>query len=280
MDILQFLQYRFIQRALVAGCFIALLCAILGVLLVLRRLSLIGDGLAHVTFGTAALGLLLKVQPVFVSVPLVVLSSLAIMKLTEKARIHGDAAIGMVSALGVSAGVLLASLAAGFNVDLFSYLFGNILSVTPAEVGLSIALSVIVIAVISYLYKPLLSMSFDEEFARASGINTRTINNIVAVLAGVTVVLAMRLVGIMLTSALLILPAVSAFQVARSFKSTMIVAVSVALLSVFLGVFLSFLFNLPTGALIVLINLCLFCLLYAVGRQLRKNGETGDLEKV
>lgn len=276
MDLFQFLQYTFIQRALVAGCFIALLCAALGVLLVLRRLSLIGDGLAHVTFGTAALGLLLKVQPVFVSVPLVVLSSLAILKLTEKARIHGDAAIGMVSALGISTGVLLASLAAGFNVDLFSYLFGNILSVTPTEVGMSIVLSVIVIVVIFCLYRPLLSISFDEEFARASGINTKTINTIIAVLAGVTVVLAMRLVGIMLTSALLILPAVSAFQVARSFKSTILVAITVAVLSVFLGVFFSFVFNLPTGALIVLLNLCLFGLLYMVGRQLQRKDRAAN----
>lgn len=272
MDILQFLQYTFIQRALVAGCSIALLCATLGVLLVLRRLSLIGDGLAHVTFGTAALGLLLKVQPVLASVPLVVLASLAILKLTEKARIHGDAAIGMVSALGISMGVLLASLAAGFNVDLFSYLFGNILSITPTEVAMSIALSVIVIATVVWLYRPLLSISFDEEFAKASGINTKTINNIVAVLTGVTVVLAMRLVGIMLASALLILPAVSAFQVARSFRSTIIVAVSVALSSVFLGVFLAFLLNVPTGALIVLLNLCLFGLLFGIGRQLHNKG--------
>lgn len=270
MDLFQFLQYTFIQRALIAGSFIALLCATLGVLLVLRRLSLIGDGLAHVTFGTAALGLLLKVQPIFVSVPLVVLSSLAILKLTEKARIHGDAAIGMVSALGISIGVLFASLAAGFNVDLFSYLFGSILSVTPTEVVVSIVLSVIVVVVIFCLYRSLLSISFDEEFARASGINTRMINNIVAVLTGVTVVLAMRLVGIMLTSALLILPAVSAFQVARSFRSTIIVAIFVALLSVFLGVFFSFVFNLPTGALTVLLNLCFFGLLYLIGKRLRK----------
>jgi zinc transport system permease protein len=272
LEILQFLQYTFIRRALIAGCFIALLCAMLGVLLVLRRLSLIGDGLAHVTFGTAALGLLLKVQPVIFSVPLIVLSSLAILKLTEKARIHGDAAIGIVSALGISTGVLLASLAAGFNVDLFSYLFGSILSVTPTEVGVSIALSVVVIGVIAYLYRPLLSISFDEEFARASGINTKRINNIVAVLTGVTVVLAMRLVGIMLTSALLILPAVSAFQVARSFKSAMAVAVSTAVLSVFLGIFLSFLFNLPTWALIVLLNLCFFAILYVVGLRRRRRG--------
>ncbi|HAR96688.1 MAG TPA: ABC transporter [Deltaproteobacteria bacterium] len=270
MEILQFLQYAFIQRALVAGCFIALLCATLGVLLVLRRLSLIGDGLAHVTFGTAALGLFLKVQPIFVSVPLVVLSSLAILKLTEKARIHGDAAIGMVSALGISVGVLLASLATGFNVDLFSYLFGNILAVTPTEVAISIALAVAVIMVIIGLHRPLLSISFDEEFAKASGINTKAINNIVAVLASVTVVLAMRLVGIMLTSALLILPAVSAIQVARSFKNTMFVAACVALLSVLLGVFLSFTFNLPTGALIVLLNLGLFGILFIVGKQIHR----------
>lgn len=279
MDIAQFLHYAFIQRAIVAGCFIALLCASLGVLLVLRRLSLIGDGLAHVTFGTTALALLLKAQHVLVSVPLVVLSSLAILKLTEKARIHGDAAIGMVSALGISLGILLASLASGFNVDLFSYLFGNILSVTPTEVILSIVLSVMVVVVLFYLYRPLLSISFDEEFARASGINTEAISNVVAVLTGVTVVLAMRLVGVMLTSALLILPAVGAFQVARSFRGTMAISVSIALLSVVLGIFLSFLFNLPTGALIVLLNLFFFGILYVVGRQLRKQGRNGGSEE-
>ena len=133
MDIIDFLNYGFVQRALIAGSFIALLCSTLGVLLVLRRLSLIGDGLAHVTFGSVALGLVLKIYPLYISIPFVMLSSLGILKLMERARVFGDAAIGIVSSLGIAGGILLASKAGGFNIDLFSYLFGNILSVSEAE---------------------------------------------------------------------------------------------------------------------------------------------------
>jgi zinc transport system permease protein len=262
VELLQFLQYTFIIRALIAGSFIALLCSTLGVLLVLRRLSLIGDGLAHVTFGSVALGLLFRVQPIYLSIPIVALSSLAILKVTEKARLYSDAAIGIVSAVGVSGGILLASVASGFNVDLFSYLFGNILSVTIMEVTTSVGLSLIVLAVIAFQYRELLSISFDEEFARTTGINTGRINTVLAILTSVTVVLAMKLVGIMLTSALLIIPAVSAFQIARSFKGTIMAAASTAVLSVWIGILLSFLLNLPTGATIVLLNFAFFLLLY------------------
>ncbi len=264
MDFLSLFQYAFILRAVIAGSFIAVLCSVLGVVLVLKRLSLIGDGLAHVTFGSVALGLLLRVKPMYVSIPIVAFSSLAILKLTEKTRVYSDAAIGIVSAVGVSGGVLLAGIAAGFNVDLFSYLFGNILSVTTGEVAMSVILSLFVLFVIVLRYDQLLSMSFDEEFARTSGINTNRINSLLAVLTSVTVVLAMKLVGIMLTSALLIMPAVSAFQMARSFRGTILAAALIAILSVWVGIFLSFLLNLPTGATIVLLNFVCFLALYAL----------------
>jgi zinc transport system permease protein len=266
MDFLQLFEYAFIVRALVAGSFVAILCSSLGVILVLRRLSLIGDGLSHVTFGSVALGLLLKVQPIYVSIPIVGLSSLAILKLTERARLYGDAAIGIVSAVGVASGVLLAGIGSGFNVDLFSYLFGNILSVTFGEVVVSVALSLIVLCVIAFRYSEILSMSFDEEFARVSGVNTSRINALLAVLTAITVVLTMKLVGVMLTSALLILPAVSSFQVARSFRGSLCVSAAVAVLSVWLGVMLSFLLNLPTGATIVLLNFVFFLLFYGFKR--------------
>jgi zinc transport system permease protein len=266
MDFFELFRYAFIVRALIAGSFVALLCSSLGVLLVLRRLSLIGDGLAHVTFGSVALGLLLGVQPIYVSIPIVGLSSLAILKLTERARLYGDAAIGIVSAVGVSGGVLLAGIGSGFNVDLFSYLFGNILSVTIGEVAVSVALSLIVLCVIASRYSQILSMSFDEEFARVSGVNTSRINALLAVLTAITVVLTMKLVGVMLTSALLILPAVTSFQVARSFRGTLCVAAAVAILSVWIGVLISFALNLPTGATIVLLNFAFFILLYGFKR--------------
>ncbi len=264
MDFLDFLRYSFILRALVAGSFVALLCAGLGVILVLKRLSLIGDGLAHVTFGSVALALALRVEPIYVSMPVVALSALAILKLAEKARVYSDAAIGIISAFGISGGVVLAALAGGFNVDLLSYLFGNILAITTAEVTISVLLSLVVLSVIAMRYRELLSLAFDEEFARTSGVHASRINALIGVLTAVTVVLAMKLVGIMLTSALLIIPALCAFQRARSFRGTLIFAAFTAVLSVWAGIFLSFVLNVPTGATIVLLNFAFFLVLYGI----------------
>jgi zinc transport system permease protein len=264
VNVMELFDYGFIIRAIIAGSFIALLCSILGVILVLKRLSLIGDGLAHVTFGSVALGLIFKIQPIYVSLPIVAASSLVILKLTERTRVYSDAAIGIVSAVGVSMGILLAGLASGFNVDLFSYLFGNILSVTSEEVALSVGLSLVVLFVVVLYYGQLLSMSFDEEFARTSGIKTNRINAILAVLTAVTVVLTMKLVGVMLTSSLLIMPAVSAFQIAKSFRGSIIMAAVIAVVSVWIGIFISFILNLPTGATIVLLNFVFFVVLYGI----------------
>jgi zinc transport system permease protein len=258
MDILEYLQYGFIQRALIAGCFVGLLCSCLGVLLVLRRLSLIGDGLAHVTFGSVAIGMVFKIYPLYVSIPVVMLSSLGILRLTQKARIYGDAAIGVVSSLGIAAGIILASMAGGFNVDLFSTLFGNILAVSDTEVVISVVLSLLVLLMIYLYYQDLFSITFDEEFARASGIRTGKINAMLVLLTGMTVVLAMNVVGIMLVSALLILPAVTALQLARGFAHAMLIAALTGVCAVVAGVFGSLMLNLPTGATIVMVNLLFF----------------------
>jgi zinc transport system permease protein len=263
MGIMEILSYGFIQRALVAGILISVLCAVLGIFLVLRRLSLIGDGLAHVTFGSVAVALLLRTDPVYVtlaSVPLVMLSSLGILKLTEKARIYGDAAIGIVSSLGIACGVLLASVAGGYNVDLFSYLFGNILSISTTELVTAAVLFCVVMLLVALFYNDLFAITFDEDLARSSGIKTDLINKVLVLLTALTVVLAMKVVGIMLISALLILPAVSALQVARGFRTTIVTAVAVAVFSVVSGIFTSFGLNLPTGATIVIINVMLFLL--------------------
>jgi zinc transport system permease protein len=258
MDIFAALHYEFIRRAFIAGAFIALVCSLLGVLLVLRRLSLIGDGLAHVTFGSVAIGLLLRQHPAFVAIPIVMVSSLGIMKLMQKARLYGDAAIGIVSSLGIAGGVLISGISGGFNVDLFSFLFGNILAISRAEVITSLVLSVVVLLIIILFYNEHFSTTFDEEFAGVSGINIRRINSLLVLLTGITVVLTMKVVGIMLTSALLILPAVTALQVARSFKNTMILSSLTGVSSVTIGIYASFVMNLPTGATIVMVNFLLF----------------------
>lgn len=266
MDIISLLSHGFIQRALVAGSFIAILCATLGTFLVLRRFSLIGDGLAHVTFGGVAVGLFFRMYPMYIAVPIVMLSSLGILKLVEKARLYGDAAIGIVSSLGIACGILLASKAGGFNVDLFSYLFGNILAISTAEVVTSIFLSVILIVVIWFFYHDLLSITFDEESAKASGVKTKAINTILVLLTSLTVVLAMRVVGIMLISSLLVLPPVTALQITRGFRMTIIIASVSGVLSVILGVFFSLVADLPAGATIVILNFLFFLGAFICGK--------------
>jgi zinc transport system permease protein len=267
MEMIDFLSYGFIQRALITGFFIALLCSFLGFFLVLKRLSLIGDGLAHVTFGSVAVALFLKTFALYVSIPLVMMSALGILRLIEKAKLHGDAAIGIVSSLGIALGVLLASLAGGFNIDLFSYLFGNILAISQEEMIFSILLSGVVLLLIIFFYHDLVSITFDEESARATGIKTRRMNTILFLLTAVTVVLTMKAVGILLTSALLILPAVTSLQVSRGFKASLLISSLVGVVSVIGGIFVSFGLNLPTGATIVVLNFVIFMLVFVLRNQ-------------
>ena len=264
MNIAETLSYGFMQRALIAGCLIAVLCAVLGCFLVLRRLSLIGDGLSHVTFGSVALALFLKfydASALFISLPVVMLCSLGILRLTERARIAGDAAIGIVSSLGIAMGIMLASLGNGFSTDLFSYLFGNILAISKAEVVMAVVLCTAVLLLVTFFYHELVAITFNEELARISGIRTSRISALLVLLTALTVVLAMKLVGIMLISALLILPASAALQVATGFRATLIVAALLAVAAVVGGTFTSVALNLPTGATIVLINFGIFGLI-------------------
>ncbi len=271
MNLLEILSYAFIQRALLAGTLIAVLCSLLGVFLVLRRMSLIGDGLAHITFGSTAIALAMKLysaSSLLVSLPIVLLSSLGILKLTEKTRLSGDAAIGIVSALGISAGIILASVGGGYNVDLLSYLFGNILAITSEEVNIAVGLFCVVMVLLSLFYNELLAVTFNEELARISGVHTNIVNAVLVLLTALSVVLAMKLVGIMLISSLLILPAASALQLARSFRSCMMFSALQGGCSVVLGIFLSFATNLPTSATVVMLNLAFFGCAFLVRRLL------------
>jgi zinc transport system permease protein len=279
MGFADMLGYAFIQRALVAGTLIAALCAMLGVFLVLRRFSLIGDGLAHVTFGSLAAALVLRVDPAALTVaaiPVVLASSLGILKLTEKARIYGDAAIGIVSSLGIACGVLLASAAGGFNVDLFSFLFGSILAISGGELAITIVLFGVVVTVVALFYNDLFAVTFDEELASSSGIRTERVNVVLVLLTALTVVLAMKVVGILLISALLIVPAVAALQVARGFQATIIAAVAFAVCSVVAGIFGSFFLNLPTGGTIVVLNVAMLVAAYAFRKMRGTVGSRGE----
>lgn len=262
-NLVSFLQYGFIQKAFIAGSFVGITCAALGSFLVLRKMSLIGDGLSHVSFGAVAFGLFLGITPLYVAVPVVVASSILILVISKRANIYGDAAIGIVSAVGIACGVFLASLSGGFNVDLFGYLFGSILAISFSEVIFSIALSLLVLSAIAFFYWDLFSVTFDEEYAKTTGIQTERIDSILAMLTALTVVLSIKVVGVMLVSALLILPAVAALQVAKGFTKTLLFAGFFALFSVLLGITTSFFLDLPAGATIVLLLAFCFALTFA-----------------
>jgi ABC-type Mn2+/Zn2+ transport systems, permease components len=260
-------NYGFVQRAIMAGVLIAAISSLLGVFLVLRRFSLIGDGLAHITFGSVAVVLLIGVSPFYVTLaalPIVMISSLVILKLTSTRRIQGDAAIGIVSSIGIAAGIILTSLSGGYNVDLFSYLFGNILTVNQTELILSFIVFVIVVATVVFFYHDLFAITFDEELARSMGIKTKKINVILFLLTALAAVLAMKVAGIMLVSAMLILPPLTALQLSISFRMTLITSLIFSVISVINGIIFSFLLNLPAGGTIVITNVIFFLAVFAV----------------
>ena len=263
-----FLSYAFILRAYLAGIFVAVACSVLGVFLVLRKMSLVGDGLAHVSFGAIALGLFLGLTPFYVAVPVCLIGALLIWKISERAGLFADTAIAIVSAFGVASGVILASLSHGFNVDLMSYLFGSILAISPAETILSIILSLVIIVFVAVFYRRLFAMTFDEEFAKISGVKTGWLNAAIVMLTGLTVVISVRVVGTLLVSAFIVLPVVTAFGFSKSFKQTILLAPIFSVLAVLIGITYSYFADLPAGATIVMVNF--FFLALSAGKRLFK----------
>jgi zinc transport system permease protein len=261
-SIQQAIQYDFILKALLVGSLIAISASVLGLFLVLKKYSMIGDGLAHVSFATVAIALWLSASPLVVSIPIVILASFFILKLSEKASMHGDAAISLVSSFSIAMAVLIASVAKGFNVDLMSYLFGSILVISNFDVAISAALSLVVIVTVLFFYHDLFAVTFDEEYAQAVGMNTKFYNYLLAVLTSITIALGIRIVGTMLISSLIVFPTVTALQVSKGFRMTILIATVISVVCVVLGVFISFAYNLPTGAVIVLMNAIAFALAF------------------
>lgn len=268
-----FLVYAFMQRALLAGFLISLTCAILGVFLVLRRDAMIGHGLAHVTFGGVALGLFLYLTPILVALGVAVVSALGILKLKERAGLHGDTAIGIISSLGMALGIILVSLAGSFNVDLFGYLFGSVLAIDPEEVWVALILALVVLFTIALFYQEFVYLTFDSESAKVSGVKVRRLDSLMAILTAVTVVLGMKVVGILLVSALLVIPAAAALQVARSFKEALAISASLAGISALGGLIMAFYLDWPASGTIVAVSGLLFLILFQMRPYRKTTGE-------
>jgi zinc transport system permease protein len=261
-----FFLYGFLQRALLAGVFIAIACALLGIFLILRRDAMIGHGLAHVTFAGVALGLFLNVMPLAAALFVAVAASLIIMKLKVKAGLHGDTVIAIFSSVGFALGILLVTLSQSFNVDLFSYLFGEILAIETSEVVFSIVLAFIVVLLVVVNYHKFMYMTFDRESAKAAGVKVDRLDGLLTVLTAVTVVLGMKVVGILLVSALVVIPAAASLQIASSFKQAIILSACISVISVVMGLVLAFLLDLPASGSIVLVSFLAFGILFVFKR--------------
>ena len=253
-----FLAYGFMQRALAAGLFVALACAVLGVFLILRKDAMIGHGLSHITFAGVALGLFLRMMPLAVALVFSVVASLGIMKLKDRAGLYGDTAIAIVSSAGLARGIILASLSRNPGVALLNYLFGEILAIDAIEVGLSVALAAAVVAVLAANYRRLMFMTFDREAAQVAGVPVRRLDALLTVLTSITIVLGMKVAGILLVSALLVIPAAAGLMRAASFRTAVALACAVSTASVAAGLAAAYALDLPASGTIVMVSLLLF----------------------
>jgi ABC-type Mn2+/Zn2+ transport system permease subunit len=257
-------QYGFMIRAILVGIFIAISSSVIGSFLVLRKFSMIGHGLSHVTFAAVALSLVLGVQPIYISLPIVTGSSILILKVNERTNIHGDAAIGLVASFSVALGTILASVSGGFNIDLVSYLFGSILTITRTDLYLSIFISIAIILVFLYYYNPLFTLVYDEEYAKIIGIKTKKLNTIIAILTAATIVIGTRAIGTMLISSLIIFPMIISMQFNKGFKATILLGAFISIFNVLAGLLISFYQSLPSGSTIVVVSGIVFMIVYII----------------
>lgn len=271
----EYFSYSFVRYAFIAGVLVALCSSLLGVTLVLKRYSFIGDGLSHVAFGAMAVATVLSVSDNLVIVlPITVVSAILLLRTGQNTKIKGDAALAMISVGSMAFGYLLLNIfSASANVsgDVCSTLFGStsILTLTGTDVVVCVSMSVIVILVFVLFYNRIFAVTFDESFAAATGVRASAYNMLIAVTTAVVIVLAMNLVGALLTSALIIFPALSAMRLFNTFRQVILCAAIYAVVSSALGILLSILLSTPVGATIVVTELVIFGIFSLIGKVLR-----------
>ena len=246
------------HRALISGVAIAILCSVIGLFLVLRRYSLFGDAIAHSSFGGIALGLMAGVYPLWTAYGVSLVSALIITKIKEKYDISGDAAIAVLLSSGIAVGLVIVGISGGFTIDIFSFLFGSILLVSVNETILILSLTGIILIVVLLLYRQLLYSTFNEEQAKVSGIPVEKINYLIVFMAGLTVVTSIQLVGVLLISALFVIPNVTSIMYGKGFKTTAILSISFSIFSVVIGILISYIFDITPAGTIVLLSIGLF----------------------
>ncbi len=267
MEILkQIFSYPFAVRAVIVGLLLSVSAALIGVNLVLKRFSMLGDGLSHVSFGAAAVGLACGVAPLKFSIPIVIAAAFLLLRLKQNSKINGDAATAIVSSSALAVGITVATLTTGMNTDISNYMFGSILALGNSEVVTASIFGVLIILLYILFYKKIFAVTFDEDFAAVTGVKVKLYNSINAVLTAVTVVVGMRIMGALLISSIITFPALSSMRICKHYKCTVIVAAVIAVAAFLSGILLSFMFDLPAGAAVVLTNLAVFLILSLVGK--------------
>ncbi len=257
-------SYSFISRGVLVGGLVALCASVLGVILVLKRYSMIGDGLSHVGFGSMALGLAFNMAPLKIAIPIVIIAAFLLLRISENSKIKGDAAIGLISSSSVAIGVIINALSNGTNIDLNSYMFGSILAISEDDMYLCIIMGIIVIVLFLLFYHNIFAITFDEEFAKATGVKVKLYKSLLSVLTAITIVIGMRIMGTLLISSLIIFPAISAMMISKRFKTVMFISLIISMLCFFVGMLSSYMLQIPTGASIVVSNLIVLILTYFI----------------
>jgi zinc transport system permease protein len=260
-------HYTFILHGLEAGIIVAIIAPIVGIFLVLKRYSLIADTLAHVSLAGIAIGLLTGISPVITSLGATIVASIGVERLRTSKTVYGESALALFLSGSLALAIVLLSLAHGFNTNLLNYLFGSIVTVTSGDVYLILGLAILVIIIISLFYKELLYITFDEEAAQVGGMPVRKMNILLIILSALVVSLAIPIVGVLLISALIVVPVVAALQLRKNFISTVIFAEIISIFSVIAGIFISFYLDLSAGGTIVLLMLAIFFIIYIIKRK-------------
>ena len=258
MNILTMFSFPFMQRALIAGVLVSLCAALLGVSLVLKRYSMIGDGLSHVSFGALAIAVALGVTPLWFSIPVVILAAFLLLRVADNPRWNSDAAIAAMSASSLAIGILVISRTTGMTTDVDNYMFGSVLAMSKTDVALSVVLCLAVLVLFILFYHKLFAVTFDESFSRATGLKVERYNTLLAILTALTIVLGMRMMGAMLISSLVIFPALTAMRLFRSFRGVVVCAAATSVVCFCTGLTISFAFSTPVGATVVAADLTVF----------------------
>ena len=258
MNLLEMFSWPFMQRALIAGVLVSLCSALLGVSLVLKRYSMIGDGLSHVSFGALAIAVALGVTPLYFSIPVVILAAFFLLRAADNPHRNNDAAIAAMSAASLAIGILVISRTSGMTTDVDSYMFGSVLAMSWGDVALSAALCAAVLVLFVLSYHRIFAITCDENFSRATGLRVGRYNTLLAILTALTIVLGMRMMGAMLISSLIIFPALTAMRLFRSFRGVILSAAVTSVVCFCAGLTISFVYSTPVGATVVAANLALF----------------------